>query len=155
GLDSLRRKRVVQSLDIATDTRWPAWGPCVAHGLGARSVLCLRLYADDSTIGVLRLYARRAEAFDEQDREDGVILAAYVALAVATSRQLTNLTRALDSRTMIAQACGVLMERFRLGPSAAFAALVRISSESNRKLRDVAAELVETGVLPESVREQD
>lgn len=43
----------------------------------------------------------------------------------------------------------MLMERYDMGPVAAFELLKRISQDSNRKLRDVAAELVRTRRLPD------
>ena len=44
---------------------------------------------------------------------------------------------------MIGQAIGILMERYEMDEERAFAFLVRASSQSNIKLRDLAAELVE------------
>ena len=62
--------------------------------------------------------------------------------------QLDQLGDALESRLVIGQALGILMERLDLDASSAFRFLVRVSSTSNRKLRDLAEELVETRVLP-------
>lgn len=53
--------------------------------------------------------------------------------------------QALQSRKVIGQAIGILMERFGLDDGRAFAFLVRASSHGNIKLRDVAAELVDQG----------
>lgn len=41
-----------------------------------------------------------------------------------------------------------MVERRRVTPTMAFRLLTRASQSSNRKLRDVAADLVETGVDP-------
>jgi len=49
----------------------------------------------------------------------------------------------MDSRAVIEQAKGILMAKHGLNADAAFDALVRISQESHRKLRDVAYQLVE------------
>ncbi len=59
-----------------------------------------------------------------------------------------HLTAALDNRTVIGQATGMLMERFGLTAERAFDVLRRMSSEHQRKLRDVAAAVV-TGRQPE------
>jgi AmiR/NasT family two-component response regulator len=56
---------------------------------------------------------------------------------------------ALDTRTVIGQAVGMLMERYNLEATAAFAVLKRVSMSANRKLRDVATELVIERELPE------
>ncbi|MCW2636307.1 MAG: Two-component response regulator receiver and and CheY domain, partial [Blastococcus sp.] len=54
----------------------------------------------------------------------------------------------LSHRDVIGQAKGILMERHRLTAHQAFDLLVRTSSTTNRKLRDIADELAETGQLP-------
>ena len=54
----------------------------------------------------------------------------------------------MTSRTVIGQAEGVLMERFGMEPDQAFAYLRRISQDGNRKLAEVAEELVRTRRLP-------
>jgi len=54
------------------------------------------------------------------------------------------------SRDVIGQAKDMLMERDEIDADRAFAVLLRISQDSNRKLRDVAAELVGSGQLPAS-----
>jgi AmiR/NasT family two-component response regulator len=59
-----------------------------------------------------------------------------------------NLQVALDSRAVIDQAKGILMERHKLTADQAFQVLARLSMQGNRKLRDIAEVLVATGVLP-------
>ena len=61
---------------------------------------------------------------------------------------IEQLEAALDSRTVIAQACGLLMERFDIDAVRAFALLGRLSSTSNVKVRDLAARLALTRQLP-------
>lgn len=53
-----------------------------------------------------------------------------------------QLNQALESRKSIGQAIGILKERYRIAQDRAFQFLVRGSSTSNIKLRDVASELV-------------
>ena len=59
-----------------------------------------------------------------------------------------NLQAALESRAVIDQAKGVLIERYKLTPDQAFQLLARASMNADRKLRDVADHLVHTGELP-------
>jgi hypothetical protein len=59
-----------------------------------------------------------------------------------------NLQVALESRAVIDQAKGVLIERYELTPDQAFQLLVQASMNANRKVRDIADELVHTGELP-------
>lgn len=65
----------------------------------------------------------------------------------AAVAQAEHLQTALDSRAVIDQAKGILMERFKLTPDAAFQALTRVSMETNTKVRDVATRFVATGEL--------
>lgn len=55
---------------------------------------------------------------------------------------------ALHSRGPIEQAKRILMERYRLIAEHAFDLLARVSMHTNRKLRDIAEQLVLTGALP-------
>ena len=54
---------------------------------------------------------------------------------------------AMGTRELIGQAQGILMERFKITGDAAFQVLVRASSHTNRRVTDIAADLVSTGVL--------
>jgi AmiR/NasT family two-component response regulator len=60
------------------------------------------------------------------------------------------LKRAVGTRQLIGQAQGILMERLKVTDERAFGLLVRASQDTNRKLVDIAAELVATGGLPSS-----
>lgn len=133
--------------DLATDSRWPVWGPRVAAETDALSVLAFQLFTHEDTLGALNLYSRRRDGFDERDREDGLALAAHIAIAVTSAQRLDDLGHALGSRTVIGQATGVLMERYGLNPVVAFAVLTRVSSQDEVKVRDLAARLVRTGKL--------
>ena len=76
----------------------------------------------------------------------------YVAVAVANVRDYqsaremaANLQVALESRAVIDQAKGVLMERHEITADQAFQALVQVSMRSNRRVRDIADLLVQSG----------
>jgi AmiR/NasT family two-component response regulator len=64
-------------------------------------------------------------------------------------RKVETLEEALETRTIIGQAQGILMERFSLSADEAFAYLRRRSNTDNVKLRDLAVEIVRTRCLPE------
>ena len=63
---------------------------------------------------------------------------------------MEQLQHGLITRDLIGQAKGILMERFKITSGQAFTLLVRVSQHNNRKLRDIAAELANTGQLPPS-----
>ena len=51
---------------------------------------------------------------------------------------------------VIGQAKGIIMERYKINPDAAFSTLTRISQDRNIKLHEVARQIVETGELPDT-----
>lgn len=57
-------------------------------------------------------------------------------------KEIEGLNTAAETRGVIEQAKGVIMRTVQCGPDAAFAVLVAQSQHQNRKLRDIAAELV-------------
>lgn len=146
-LDAVWEQPVVHSPDLAHDPRWPTWGPNVVEAAGLNSILSFRLFTHEGTLGALNMYATRHDGFDDADRSEGLTIAAHVAIAVAAAQKINHLGVALDSRTLTGQASGILMERFGIDADVAFAVLTRIATAEERKLRDLAQELVLTGRL--------
>ena len=66
----------------------------------------------------------------------------------ALQRQVEQLQLALETRDVIGQAKGILMERFRITADEAFDLLRAASQHSNRKLNALAADLAATGQWP-------
>ena len=62
--------------------------------------------------------------------------------------KVEGLEEALLSRDVIGQAKGILMERLHLTPDQAFDQLRETSQMLNRKVREIAAELAQTGEWP-------
>jgi GAF domain-containing protein len=147
-LDCMREASVMRVRDLDSDGRFPSYGPR-ATALGARSTMSVPLSADGRTVGALNLYSRSSDAFDTEAVALGTLLAAHASLALQaanayfSSRQLAaQLQDALASRAQIEQAKGMLMNQRGCTADEAFDLLVELSQRSNRKLRDVAAELV-------------
>jgi GAF domain-containing protein len=147
-LDALREDHTVRSDDLSKDDRWPSWGPRVVERLGFLSSVSYRLYSTDQDLGALNLYGKDASAFTEEDVHDGLALAAHVGVALAAAQKVQQLESALNGRTVIAQATGILMERFDLAPDRAFSVLSRMSQQNNVKLRVIAQQIVTTRQLP-------
>lgn len=152
-LDAIAEGGAFYAEDLSDEPRWPVYGPAAVDA-GTRSLLAIRLQATDLT-GALNLYARYPRAFGVIDRAKGLILASLAGLAVSFAqaheseeRQLENLSLALGTRGVIGQAQGILMEREHVSADAAFDILRRASQHLNRKLRDVAQDLVDTGESP-------
>ena len=146
--DALRLQEVVLARDLASDERWPTWGPRVVKELGIRSILSYRLFTAGNTLGAMNLYSRRIDAFDADDIDNAGALAAHVAVTLAEAQNVTHLEAAIHVRTVIGRAEGILMERFDLQPAQAFATLRRVSQHRNIKLNRVAEELVRTRQTP-------
>jgi GAF domain-containing protein len=153
-LNAIDQHETFLIVDLATDERWPSFSRRAAAETGVHSMLSFRLFVDgdDGTIGALNLYSRRPGAFDEHDSAVGTILAAHAAIAVQAARseeRADHLEEAVRSNREVGMAMGILMASGCSTQEQAFAALRRASQHLNRKLRDVAADVVETGQLPE------
>jgi GAF domain-containing protein len=147
-LQAAADKVTVSVPHTATDTRWDGWpGRAAAAGVG--SVLSVGLPIVESVTGAVNIYGLRPAAFDD----DTVVLAqqfagyATVALANAhlhdsTASLAQHMQAAMENRAVIEQAKGIIMGDRRCTADEAFAILTRISQDSNRKLREVAATLV-------------
>jgi signal transduction histidine kinase/DNA-binding response OmpR family regulator len=66
----------------------------------------------------------------------------------AAQTTVGQLRQALQTNRTTGTAVGIVMTRYDLGPEQAFQVLVRTSQQTNRKLHEIADELVRTGVLP-------
>ncbi|MGC5627554.1 ANTAR domain-containing protein [Georgenia sp. Z1344] len=128
--------------DVGADARYPAWGPAVA-ALGFRSVLSVPLRTQERRYGSLNLYSARRDAFDEEDVAVTHIFSRHASVAIASAHEHEGLKVAVDSRKLVGQAQGILMERFDLEADQAFAFLRRHSQDHNIKLREVAEWVVE------------
>jgi hypothetical protein len=62
--------------------------------------------------------------------------------------QVAHLLVALENRTVMGQATGIIMERFHLRSEVAFGVLLRLSQDQNVKVHTLALTLVTTGDLP-------
>jgi GAF domain-containing protein len=142
--------RSILVADTTEELRWPEWGAAAA-AIGFRSMVGARLYTSERTIGTLNLYDSRPCHFTEPDRQVAHVLARHAAIALWNSQNSQHLLRAVDSRKLIGQAQGILMERFGLDEDRAFALLRRYSQDQNVKLRTVAEIVVETRRLPDDV----
>jgi GAF domain-containing protein len=146
--DALHTDEVVIGRNLTEDERWPSWGPRAAREVGVRSSVSYRLFSGENTLGAMNLYSLEVDAFDVEDIHNGGALAAHVAVALGEAQNVTNLETAIDVRTGIGRAEGILMERFDLSPEQAFAVLRRASQAHNIKLNRVAEELVRTSQTP-------
>ena len=154
-VDAGRAGQVFIVEDMRHEERWPDYARHVADQ-GVRSSLSVPLPFQGVTVGALNNYATTPGAFGETDVAVGQEVAAWVALAVGnadlmarTVDELAGMRAAMESRAVIEQAKGILMERHKFTEDQAFTQLTRASQNTNIKLRDVADRLVLTGALPQ------
>jgi GAF domain-containing protein len=146
-IDASREQLTFRVEDMTTETRWPEYVK-LALSLGVAAMLCVPMEADGKTLGSVSLYGLRPRCFTAPDERLAGLLATHAALVLADARRAEQLRAAMTSRDVIGQAKGILMEREHITAAAAFEKLSHSSQRANRKLRAVARELTETGVLP-------
>jgi GAF domain-containing protein len=152
-VDAAAQARHVSATDLSTDERWPRWGrQAVEQGL--YSVLSTTMYtAGERRLGSLNLYGMRRRHFSSEQMDSARLFAAHATAALWSATREKNLRVALESRTEIGTAIGLLMGKYGLSADRAMSVLKRYSQDTNVKLREIAHEIVEEGQLPE--RDQD
>ncbi|MEJ2860106.1 GAF and ANTAR domain-containing protein [Actinomycetospora flava] len=121
--------------------RWPRFAPA-AVAAGYRSMLSAQLATAGPMRASLNLYAAEPDVFDLEARLTAGLFGVQAAMLLHGSEQAVHLGRAVDSRDVIGQAKGILMERFVVDETEAFQMLVESSQSTNLKLVDVARWLV-------------
>jgi GAF domain-containing protein len=140
--------------DARVEPRWRGYLQRAVE-LGCLSSLAVPLPVSEGVSGALNVYARQPNAFDEDSRSIATRFASYAGVVAGNLRayqsardEADNLQVALESRAVIDQAKGILMERLKLTADAAFQLLARTSMHTNTRVYDIADHLVRTGELP-------
>jgi GAF domain-containing protein len=147
-LAALRAKSIVLLADVDTDTRWPEYQQQLAVQ-GCRSTLGVPLEIGEDAAAALNFFAADAGRFTEETVAEaagfadlaGRALRLAVRIGTAQARA-ADLQAAMEHRTAIDLACGVIMAQNRCSQDEAMAILTKVSSNRNQKLRDVAAEIL-------------
>lgn len=123
----------------------PRWSDYLARTrpLGLTAQIAVRFEVDDQIVGALHLYSTSSAVPDDETVQMADLFAAHAGLALGHARRIENLDAALQSRTVIGLALGMVMQRLDLDQDTAFAYLTRISATTETKLRDVATAMVE------------
>ncbi|WP_291419899.1 GAF and ANTAR domain-containing protein [Actinophytocola sp.] len=137
--------------NVAVEPEWPQFGPAAAER-GVLSVLSTALVPDAAPprlSGALNAYSRKLGGLgDAVSRDRALLLATHGSLALAHTEAVrladlreAQLRTALETRDVIGQAKGILMNRRGLTAEQAFDLLRRTSQELNVKLVEVARTL--------------
>jgi GAF domain-containing protein len=146
-LDTLYEKRTAHVPDTAEDPRWPRFAARV-HDVGIGSLLSVQLYVKGEDLGALNLSSRSAHAFDEASEDVALLFASHASVAMIGAQKEEQLRDALSTHDVIGQAMGIVMARYEITAERAFSVLVRHSQHSNRRLLDLAEEIVNDRDLP-------
>lgn len=134
----------------SAEARWPQFVPrALELGFVAAHGFPLRLR--DRTIGALNLFQIEGRARlgdDERRMAQGFADVAAISLIQdeltrQASRVQQQLEHALSARVVIEQAVGMLAERLSIAPPQAFQRLRKHARDRNRRLRDVARDVLD------------
>lgn len=144
GPEACETSSIVSSDDLGTDARWPSLRPH-ARRSGVAAVVSIPLVPAREFpwwSGWLTLYSHHAGAFPAPSVAVAETLGLYFSSTVNSALHAQSLEAALASRDLIGQAKGIIMARKNLDDEGAFAVLKQASQHTNRRLRDVAEEVV-------------
>jgi GAF domain-containing protein len=147
-LTSFREMRIISVPRMKTETRWPEVAQ-TAIDKGVRSSLSAPLVVGENGIGALNFYSRSENAFSVEDEETAQTFALHAAVVLANAQAYwsaydlsQHLEQAMMNRAAIEQAKGVIIEQSGVTADEAFELLKSASQRENRKLREIAAEIV-------------
>lgn len=152
GVTAARHRRVVRSGSLGGDQQWPRFGPRAGR-LGVHSALALPLVVTDQVVGAIGVYAHGKNAFDQRAVDLGELFAKPAAVAVHNARILAQalsitdrLEATLRTRPVIDQAVGVILARTGRTAEDALDHLRAVSQAEQRKLPEVARQVVDEAV---------
>jgi GAF domain-containing protein len=147
-IDAADSGEVIRIDDTASEEAYPAFA-AVAARRGVRSTLSVGLPMPQDVLGGLNVYRSSDGPLDEEALDLLRAFAAHAAVALANHSLYSaavarseHLETAMRSRAVIEQAKGIVMARLRCSADEAFQHLAKQSQHANRKLRDLAEEVV-------------
>jgi GAF domain-containing protein len=147
-ISAANEAHTVVSGSLGADKRWPLFGSKVAR-LGVHSALSLPLLTSDGVVGAMNIYAKGKHVFDDRAAKIGELFALPAAIAVQNAQVLdqakrtaTQLQVALESRSTIDRAVGILISRNGVTEDEALARLRALSQREHQKLQEVARSIV-------------
>jgi ANTAR domain/GAF domain len=144
-LDAILEERPQHDPDITDQATWPELAKRAMAETPVRSMLAFRLVHDGAKSGALNLFGDTPNALGEESLAQGTIMSAFASVAIAMAqerRRASNLELALDTNREIGKAVGLLMAEHNIGSEQAFEILRHASQSMNRKVRELAREIV-------------
>ena len=140
-LDAIADHEVFRTGDLRSEQRWPLFSARAHEESGVRSVVSLRLFRNEKTMGALTLYSTQPDAFDDTAVAIGLVFAAHAALALSAAQREAQLELKAATRDLIGRAKGILMATEGIDDAQAFAMLRSASMRFNMKLTEVAEQI--------------
>ncbi|MFI6826278.1 GAF and ANTAR domain-containing protein [Kribbella sp. NPDC050241] len=149
-LEAFTTGRAVQCADLREDSsRWPGFG-AAALDAGYLAVHALPMRLRGTVLGAVNLFSATAGPLDDDTVALGQAMAAAASIGIIHQRALARqeivteqLQSALNSRILIEQAKGFLTHSLSVGVDEAFAIMRSYARTHNRRLTDVANDVVE------------
>lgn len=148
-LDAFSSGAALQAGASDSRARWPVFA-VHASEVGFQRMCAVPLRVRDNVIGALNLFRSSDEAFTDTEMDIAQAMAEIAAVALIQERALREhtllieqLQTALNSRVIIEQAKGMLAEYLTVTADDAFLVLRTYARSHNRKLAEVASEIVE------------
>ena len=147
-LEALETLQPVLLPDTHTDTRWPEYSKTLTAA-GTGSVLGIPLALGKDASAALNFFAPQTGIFTEHAIEEAVVFgdmagqALGLALRLVTADLLAHdLKAAMERRTPIDLACGMIMEQNHCSQEEAFNFITTASQHRNQKVHDVAEGII-------------
>lgn len=142
------QQEVFRIADVGgSEPRWPHYAPR-ARALGIGSMMGFLLFTEEGSLGALNMYSSKPAAFTTRSENTGWVLASHAAVAFSSARSSHQMHTAMETRNLIGEALGIVMERFKITDEQAFEVLKKSSQDHNIKLRNIASTITRTGELP-------
>lgn len=158
-LDCFSSGRPVVNLDPEeAASRWPQFNAATAK-FGYRSAHALPLRLRDRVIGAMNLFCVEQRTLSDDDIALGQALADVATIGLLHERAVREqevlaeqLQTTLNSRVLIEQAKGALAERANVEVDEAFVMMRSHSKQTRRRLRNVAAEVLDGSLSPDQLQ---
>jgi GAF domain-containing protein len=144
-VEAMKVMMTVHVPDVVAESRWTDYMAAVGR-YGVGSILAVPLELEGETRGALNLFSPQPHGFSGPEIDDAEDFARQASKALKLAIRIAHLTEArndltaaMQSRTAIDIATGVIMAQNRCSQEVALKVLKTASSLRNIKLRDVAA----------------
>jgi len=153
-IEAYQSKDVVSSDDLTQEQRWDDFTPAAVDG-GLRAVLVSPIPFGNDAVGVIAVFSAKPHAWTPEGELALIAFTDLAALLIATTLQSEHrgevsaqLERALETRALVEQAKGILVQRDRVSARQAFERIRADARRSRRKVADVARDILhEAGAL--------